>query len=274
MFNTMGFGAQLNFSSFTPASMGGGNFPGFGGLTAPTGPALGGGCPAGMFSPSNELGQDSSFGAVAGLMQVMAQSFALSQMMAQMSALLSLWNGGAGGGVPVAGGPANFGKRGPNKGGKANARPSKDQKKAKKSKGHGSSDSGSSSAADKGGRAGKSSRAGKSKTGKIVNVPGGKVDSSIAGAVKAMMAAAKKDGVTLGIESSFRSRAEQEKLYAAYKNGTGNLAAKPGTSNHESGLAIDFKNTPGAYDWLAKNAGKFGLKNLHGEPWHYSPSGT
>jgi hypothetical protein len=33
-------------------------------------------------------------------------------------------------------------------------------------------------------------------------------------------------------------------------------------------------NTPGAYDWLAKNAGKFGLKNLHGEPWHSSPSGT
>ena len=168
----------------------------------------------------------------------------------------------------MAGGPANFGKRGSNKSGKAKAKPSKEQKKAKKSKGHGSSDSGSTSSANKG------SRAGKSKTGKIVNVPGGKVDSSIAGAVKAMMAAAKKDGVTLGIESSFRSRAEQEKLYAAYQNGTGNLAAKPGTSNHESGLAIDFKNTPGAYDWLAKNAGKFGLKNLHGEPWHYSPSGT
>ena len=41
----------------------------------------------------------------------------------------------------------------------------------------------------------------------------------------------------------------------------------------ESGQAIDFGNTPGAYDWLAKNAGRFGLKNLPGEPWHYSPNG-
>ncbi len=112
------------------------------------------------------------------------------------------------------------------------------------------------------------------KTGNIVSVAGGKLDSSIAGNFNAMVAAAKKDGVDLKISSSFRSRAEQEKLYAAYKNGTGNLAAKPGTSNHESGLAIDFSNTPGAYAWLKKNAGNFGLKNLPGEPWHYSPSGT
>lgn len=111
------------------------------------------------------------------------------------------------------------------------------------------------------------------KTGNIVSVPGGKLDSSIAGNFNAMVAAAKKDGVNLRIVSSFRSRAQQEKLYAAYKNGTGNLAAKPGTSNHESGLAIDFANTRGAYAWLKKNAGQFGLKNLPGEPWHYSPSG-
>lgn len=112
------------------------------------------------------------------------------------------------------------------------------------------------------------------KTGNIVDVPGGKVDASIADNVKKMMEAAKKDGIELKISSSFRSRAEQEKLYAAYQNGTGNLAAKPGSSNHESGLAIDFQNTTGAYDWLKKNAGQFGLKNLPSEPWHYSTTGT
>ena len=88
-----------------------------------------------------------------------------------------------------------------------------------------------------------------------------------------MIAAAKRDGVNLEIRSAHRSRHEQEVLYQKYLNGTGNLAAKPGTSNHESGQAIDFGNTPGAYDWLAKNAGRFGLKNLPGEPWHYSPNG-
>lgn len=111
-------------------------------------------------------------------------------------------------------------------------------------------------------------------TGNLVDLGGGhKVDASIAGNVRSMIQAAKKDGVDLKISSAHRSRAQQEALYAKYKAGTGNLAAKPGTSNHESGLAIDFSNTPGAYDWLKKNAGRFGLKNLPSEPWHYSTNG-
>jgi hypothetical protein len=113
-----------------------------------------------------------------------------------------------------------------------------------------------------------------SPTGNLVDLGGGKkVDASIAGNVRAMIEAAKRDGVDLKITSAGRSRQEQEVLYQKYLNGTGNLAAKPGTSNHESGLAIDFTNTPGAHAWLAKNAGRFGLKNLPGEPWHYSTTG-
>lgn len=112
------------------------------------------------------------------------------------------------------------------------------------------------------------------KTGQLVDLGGGKrVDSSIAGNVQAMIRAAKQDGVDLQIRSAHRSRREQEVLYQKYLNGTGNLAAKPGSSNHESGLAIDFGNTPGAYAWLKKNAGRFGLKNLPSEPWHYSTNG-
>ena len=111
-------------------------------------------------------------------------------------------------------------------------------------------------------------------SGNLVDLGGGKkVDASIAGNVKAMIEAAKRDGVDLKITSAHRSREQQEVLYQKYLNGTGNLAAKPGTSNHESGLAIDFTNTPGAHAWLAKNAGRFGLKNLPGEPWHYSTTG-
>lgn len=53
--------------------------------------------------------------------------------------------------------------------------------------------------------------------------------------------------------------------------------ARPGTSNHEQGEAIDFKNsssrgTPVFY-WLSKNAARFGLKNLPSEPWHWSRTG-
>lgn len=112
------------------------------------------------------------------------------------------------------------------------------------------------------------------RTGDLVDLGGGKrVDSSIAGNVKRMIADAKQQGVDLKITSAFRSRQQQEVLYAKYKNGTGNLAARPGTSNHESGRAIDFSNTPGAYAWLKNNAGRYGLKNLPGEPWHYSTNG-
>ena len=56
--------------------------------------------------------------------------------------------------------------------------------------------------------------------------------------------------------------------------------ARPGTSMHERGLAIDFTSGGGvisrgsaAYRWLQGNAGRFGLYNLPGEPWHWSVNG-
>ena len=108
-----------------------------------------------------------------------------------------------------------------------------------------------------------------------VSRQGEKIGAKIADQFDKMVAAAAKDGVKLQIESGLRTHAEQEKLYAAYLNGTGNLAAKPGTSNHESGEAIDYANTPGAFDWLKKNASKFGFHgNVPGEPWHYSLTGN
>jgi len=89
-----------------------------------------------------------------------------------------------------------------------------------------------------------------------------------------MVAAAARDGVKLTIRSGLRTRAEQEKLYQAYLKGTGNLAAKPGTSNHESGEVIDFGHDAGAYEWLKKDAARFGFHNkIASEPWHYSLSG-
>lgn len=56
--------------------------------------------------------------------------------------------------------------------------------------------------------------------------------------------------------------------------------AIPGTSNHEHGEAIDFTingNTihagSPAFSWLKINAGKYGLKNLPSENWHWSTTG-
>lgn len=119
-------------------------------------------------------------------------------------------------------------------------------------------------------------------SGKVVNTPDGPMVSRqghlisvrIADAFDKLDAAAKAAGIDLQINEGYRSYAEQEKLYQAYLNGTGAVAAKPGTSNHEKGLAIDFVNTPGAYDWLKANASKFGLYNYPPEPWHYSINGS
>lgn len=110
--------------------------------------------------------------------------------------------------------------------------------------------------------------------GSTVQRMGKPIGAHIAKQFDTMVAAAKKDGVNITITSGFRSRAEQEKLYAAYKNGTGNLAAKPGTSNHESGDALDL-GPPSAYAWLKQNAGQFGFKNkIASEPWHWSLTGN
>lgn len=53
--------------------------------------------------------------------------------------------------------------------------------------------------------------------------------------------AAYRAGVKLHINSSFRTRAEQERLYAKFLAG-GPLAAIPGTSPHERGIGVDAPN--------------------------------
>ncbi len=61
--------------------------------------------------------------------------------------------------------------------------------------------------------------------------------------------------------------------------------AIPGTSRHESGLAVDLKCTENGvtksiqttdnkcFLWLRENAGSYGFRNLPGEPWHWSVDG-
>jgi len=79
-----------------------------------------------------------------------------------------------------------------------------------------------------------------------------------------------ESGGKIGVTShgGFRDRAQQAKMYDDYRNG-GNLAARPGNSMHERGLAIDFDTDD--YDLLASIATRLGLVNsVNGEPWHYT----
>jgi hypothetical protein len=98
------------------------------------------------------------------------------------------------------------------------------------------------------------------------------VEVNTARAFLEMRAAAAEDGVTLGLGSGFRTRAEQAELYRAWRQGKGNKAARPGRSNHQSGRALDIpvNTVPGALEWLEANAASFGFKRtVRSEPWHW-----
>ena len=115
------------------------------------------------------------------------------------------------------------------------------------------------------------------------------VASSIAGNVKSMLDAAAGNGVMLcgGGYRSSEGQIETRKAncgtsdYAIYEMPASQCSpptARPGTSMHEQGLAIDFNNcssrSTACYQWLSRNASSFGFRNLESEPWHWSTNGN
>ncbi|MGK2954094.1 MAG: transglycosylase SLT domain-containing protein [Solirubrobacterales bacterium] len=89
----------------------------------------------------------------------------------------------------------------------------------------------------------------------------------VAAAFDLMLAAASAAGVTLTINSAFRSDAEQAALFAANPNPT--MVAPPGTSLHRCGTELDLGASDG-YSWLAANASRFGFVQRYSwEAWHY-----
>jgi D-alanyl-D-alanine dipeptidase len=89
----------------------------------------------------------------------------------------------------------------------------------------------------------------------------------VAVAFDRLVAAASSAGVTVVINSAFRSDAEQAVLFAA--NPDPHWVAPPGTSLHRCGTELDM-GPASAYGWLAANAGRFGfVKRYSWEPWHF-----
>ncbi|MDB4945407.1 MAG: D-alanyl-D-alanine carboxypeptidase [Labilithrix sp.] len=115
---------------------------------------------------------------------------------------------------------------------------------------------------------------GKASTIKVIKVGGKAVSKATGHAFLKMQAAADTAGVSLSISSGFRTMSEQKYFYNCYLSGkcnNGNLAAKPGFSNHQSGYALDLSTS----SWLAKNAGKFGFeRTVASETWHYEYHGA
>ncbi|MBN2623678.1 MAG: M15 family metallopeptidase [Acidimicrobiales bacterium] len=119
------------------------------------------------------------------------------------------------------------------------------------------------------------------------------VDSSLAAGAQALVNDAHNAGVDLCAKSAFRSYNEQVELrrancgpsefdiHQASPSSCSPPTARPGTSNHEGGQAIDFSCADGqpmthaspCFQWLAAHAGNYGLFNLPSEPWHWSVTG-
>lgn len=110
----------------------------------------------------------------------------------------------------------------------------------------------------------------------------------------AMYNAAKKDGQDIIIESAYRDYKYQEKLYNSYLNALGQtetdaIAARPGFSEHQTGLTVDVTTyganndnfeTTEEFAWLQEHAHEFGfilrypkgkeyLTGYNYESWHY-----
>jgi len=94
---------------------------------------------------------------------------------------------------------------------------------------------------------------------------------STACAFDRMRNAARAAGVSLSINSGFRTYARQQYFWHCYQTkscNNGNVAAYPGTSNHGVGLALDIQISH--YWWMAQNAHSFGfVRTVQSETWHW-----
>lgn len=119
--------------------------------------------------------------------------------------------------------------------------------------------------------------------------PGGLLDQAEI-AFQEMQNAAARDGIRLTIVSGYRSYTRQEALYNKYvaKDGKAEAdrySARPGYSEHQSGLAMDLNSVDDSFaytkeaKWIAENCSKYGFiirypkgkESITGyiyEPWH------
>jgi LAS superfamily LD-carboxypeptidase LdcB len=83
-----------------------------------------------------------------------------------------------------------------------------------------------------------------------------------------MERAAARAGVSLVVNSGFRTMAQQQYRYHCYVTKS---AARPGYSNHQGGIALDTgTRVPRVYTWLKNHARSFGyVRTVPSEPWHW-----
>ena len=106
-----------------------------------------------------------------------------------------------------------------------------------------------------------------------------------------MADAARKEGLSMRVVSSYRTESYQaglynNKLYSTGRVNADNYSARPGHSEHQTGLAVDINSTKGSFEytsefkWLQQHAHEYGfimryprgkewITGYAYEPWHY-----
>lgn len=137
----------------------------------------------------------------------------------------------------------------------------------------------------------------------ITTENGEKIDATVYTFLSEMFEVAEREGYQPELTSGYRSEKEQEKLFNGRVSEYRELgfskteatslaleyAAKPGYSEHETGLAVDINSKDGdsreLYNWLEDNAHKYGfilrypagkedITAIEYEPWHFRFVGT
>jgi len=110
----------------------------------------------------------------------------------------------------------------------------------------------------------------------VVTVGSKPTSKATAHAFLKWQAAADRAGVSLSINSGFRTMAEQQHLYSCYQTkscNNGNIAARPGYSNHQNGEALDLSTS--SWSWVSRTASQFGFRaTVAAERWHYEYHGA
>lgn len=128
----------------------------------------------------------------------------------------------------------------------------------------------------------------------LVNIEGQRMEKVAADAMSKMVKDMRSDGLSIILQSGYRSEELQTTIYNKNVQNRGQeradkYSARPNSSEHQTGLAMDlstdgtleetFENTP-QFKWLNENAHKYGfimrypknkvyMTGYEYEPWHY-----